>query len=159
MDGSGQRRLLLPTQETYSSTEHSAYIRSILVFRSASSSPSKGSSLIGSSHRCLSLRFNCKFLTHLGLMDVPITTGVSFSHICIYKKCPCYSLLPFFPSSAPSALGIQGFFREATPKATHFIHVLNIVCIPPKHIYSRSPSFQLSISLLMSPASPVTVFL
>ena len=97
MDGSGQRRLLLPTQETYSSTEHSAYIRSILVFRSASSSPSKGASLIGSSHRCPPLRFNCKFLTHLRLMDVPITTGFSFSPYAFTKNAHVIHCFPFFP--------------------------------------------------------------
>lgn len=51
------------------------------------------------------------------------------------KKCPYYSLLRFFPFSAPPPLGVYGFFREVTLKVARLIHVTNIARVPPMSNY------------------------
>jgi len=69
-------------------------------------------------------------------------------------------LLRFFTSSAPSSLSVQGFFREATPKATRIIHVPKMARVPPSSgVIYLARSFQLIVSLLTWPYPPAAVLL
>ena len=101
----------------------------------------------------------CKFIKHLGLTDVPITTGSSVSPSAFTKNAHASRCFAFFPPVHRLPLASKVFSGRPRQKQ-HVSSMFQTSRAFHPAVISLARSFQLSIVLLLtSTASPATVLL